>query len=39
MSVDTSAAGQQQSTRTPVLYLSHGAPPLADDPTWTAERR
>ena len=21
----------------PVLYLSHGAPPLADDPTWTAE--
>ena len=23
--------------RMPVLYLSHGAPPLADDPTWTAE--
>lgn len=22
---------------TPVLYLSHGAPPLADDPTWTAQ--
>ncbi len=22
---------------TPVLYLSHGAPPLADDPTWTRE--
>ena len=21
----------------PVLYLSHGAPPLADDPVWTAE--
>ncbi|OFS06103.1 MULTISPECIES: dioxygenase [Kytococcus] len=21
----------------PVLYLSHGAPPLADDPTWTRE--
>ena len=21
----------------PVLYLSHGAPPLADDPTWTQE--
>ena len=21
----------------PVLYLSHGAPPLADDPTWPAE--
>ena len=24
-------------TRTPVLYLSHGAPPLADDATWTAQ--
>ena len=23
--------------RPPVIYLSHGAPPLADDPTWTAE--
>jgi 4,5-DOPA dioxygenase extradiol len=23
--------------RQPVLYLSHGAPPLADDTTWTAE--
>lgn len=23
--------------RMPVLYLSHGAPPLADDTTWTAE--
>ena len=21
----------------PVLYLSHGAPPLADDERWTAE--
>jgi 4,5-DOPA dioxygenase extradiol len=21
----------------PILYLSHGAPPLADDPTWTRE--
>ena len=21
----------------PVLYLSHGAPPLADDATWTRE--
>jgi 4,5-DOPA dioxygenase extradiol len=37
MSVDTFAAGSQPSTRMPVLYLSHGAPPLADDPTWTAE--
>ncbi|NNM47091.1 dioxygenase family protein [Knoellia koreensis] len=24
-------------TRQPVLYLSHGAPPLADDPVWTAQ--
>ncbi len=24
-------------TRTPVIYLSHGAPPLADDERWTAE--
>src|SRR3954463_11911781 len=24
-------------TRTPVLYLSHGAPPLADDTTWTRQ--
>ncbi|PRX47681.1 4,5-DOPA dioxygenase extradiol [Prauserella shujinwangii] len=23
--------------RAPVLYLSHGAPPLADDPTWTRQ--
>ena len=25
------------STRQPVLYLSHGAPPLADDPVWTRQ--
>jgi len=25
------------SARQPVVYLSHGAPPLADDTTWTAE--
>ena len=25
------------TSRMPVLYLSHGAPPLADDPTWTTE--
>ena len=25
------------TSRPPVLYLSHGAPPLADDETWTAE--
>ncbi|SFL46066.1 dioxygenase family protein [Streptomyces pini] len=29
---DSSAAG-----RMPVLYLSHGAPPLADDALWTAQ--
>ncbi|WP_137120428.1 dioxygenase family protein [Segeticoccus rhizosphaerae] len=26
-----------ETTRMPVLYLSHGAPPLADDATWTRE--
>ncbi len=25
------------SVRQPVLYLSHGAPPLADDPVWTRQ--
>jgi 4,5-DOPA dioxygenase extradiol len=25
------------STRMPVVYLSHGAPPLADDPIWPGE--
>ena len=25
------------SERMPVIYLSHGAPPLADDDTWTAQ--
>src|SRR6476661_6856206 len=25
------------ATRQPVLYLSHGAPPLADDPVWTEQ--
>lgn len=24
-------------TRSPVVFLSHGAPPLADDPVWTRE--
>jgi len=28
---------QDSSSRMPVLYLSHGAPPLADDHTWTGE--
>ena len=27
----------QSSTTLPALYLGHGAPPLLDDPTWTAE--
>jgi 4,5-DOPA dioxygenase extradiol len=26
-----------ETTRQPVLYLSHGAPPLADDPVWTRQ--
>ena len=25
------------SARQPVLFLSHGAPPLADDATWTGQ--
>ncbi|HYO17934.1 MAG TPA: class III extradiol ring-cleavage dioxygenase [Dermatophilaceae bacterium] len=33
----TTAESQTTAGRMPVLYLSHGAPPLADDPTWTAE--
>jgi 4,5-DOPA dioxygenase extradiol len=28
---------QASTSRMPVLYLSHGAPPLADDRAWTAE--
>src|SRR5262245_10537328 len=36
-----SAAAQQPSTagraRMPALYLSHGAPPLADDPVWSGQ--
>ncbi len=28
---------QETAAPQPVLYLSHGAPPLADDTTWTAE--
>ncbi|MEA1903999.1 MAG: class III extradiol ring-cleavage dioxygenase [Actinomycetota bacterium] len=26
-----------QQSRSPVIFLSHGAPPLADDPVWTRE--
>ena len=33
----TTADPAATAGRMPVLYLSHGAPPLADDPTWTAE--
>ena len=33
----STADSRAPSDRMPVLYLSHGAPPLADDPTWTAE--
>lgn len=34
-----SAATQERpaGTRMPALYLSHGAPPLADDPVWPGE--
>ena len=30
-------ADRTPSSRMPVLYLSHGAPPLSDDETWTHE--
>jgi len=33
----TPADPQANATQMPVLYLSHGAPPLADDHTWTAQ--
>jgi 4,5-DOPA dioxygenase extradiol len=36
---DTTSTGSAtvEVSRMPVLYLSHGAPPLADDPHWPAE--
>jgi len=34
MSAATPAAGRE---RMPALYLSHGAPPLADDPVWPGQ--
>lgn len=39
MSVATSAVteGRAPQERMPALYLSHGAPPLADDPIWPGE--
>ena len=33
----TVANSAASASRMPVLYLSHGAPPLADDRTWSAE--
>ena len=33
----TTTATADTASRQPVLYLSHGAPPLADDATWTSE--
>lgn len=36
MNSETAGGGAQVvDDRMPVLYLSHGAPPLADDPLWT----
>jgi 4,5-DOPA dioxygenase extradiol len=31
------ATGAQAGGRMPAIYLSHGAPPLADDPLWTRQ--
>lgn len=33
----TTTDPEARTSRMPVLYLSHGAPPLADDRAWTAE--
>ncbi|MGW7461652.1 dioxygenase family protein [Streptomyces sp. NPDC054797] len=33
----TPAGAGPQGARMPALYLSHGAPPLADDPVWPGE--
>jgi 4,5-DOPA dioxygenase extradiol len=33
----TTARGATAAERMPVLYLSHGAPPLADDAVWTRQ--
>jgi 4,5-DOPA dioxygenase extradiol len=33
----TTQPSQKAAARMPALYLSHGAPPLADDPIWTRE--
>jgi 4,5-DOPA dioxygenase extradiol len=34
---DAAPGGARAADRMPVLYLSHGAPPLADDAVWTDE--
>lgn len=34
---DEDRAGAASGSRMPVLYLSHGAPPLADDAQWTGQ--
>jgi 4,5-DOPA dioxygenase extradiol len=36
---NVTAAGPQETTRMPALYLGHGAPPLLDDPVWSGELR
>jgi len=36
-STDSSTANPSTGTKMPVLYLSHGAPPLADDKVWTGQ--
>src|SRR5262245_50122594 len=33
----TPAASEGRADRMPAIYLSHGAPPLADDPLWTRQ--
>src|SRR5215470_1597415 len=33
----THTAGEATAGRMPAIYLSHGAPPLADDPVWTRQ--
>lgn len=35
--MSTTTSGDPAPARMPALYLSHGAPPLADDPTWPGE--
>jgi 4,5-DOPA dioxygenase extradiol len=33
----SSGTNEPEAGTAPVLYLSHGAPPLADDPVWTRQ--